>query len=75
MKVEWGKHVPSMVDIIWNPSSVEVARDQQKRKQHWVWSPSVPGFIKVNIDGSLLEESGIEGIRGVFGYSNGRVLI
>lgn len=63
-----------MTDIIRSSDCVEVPRRQHIRKRHWVGTPSTPGFIKVNTDGSFPRDLSREGIRGVFRDSKGRVL-
>lgn len=55
-KSKWGNQVSYMIDIIQSLEYIEVPRRPKKRKCHWVWAPPTRGQLKINIDGSYLDE-------------------
>lgn len=64
-----------MVDLVRNPGCIEVLKKLLNGKRNWVWTPPANGVIKVNIDGSYLDDLGKWGIREVFRNSKGNVLL
>lgn len=73
IKAKWGEQVPSVVDMICSPGSIEIPRKTIKRHNPWVWKLPELGHLKVNVDGFFLERSAREGIRGVVRDSEGKV--
>lgn len=69
MKVDWGKRVLSVIDMIRSHGRVE------KRKGQWNLLPLMDGQTKINVDESFLEWSGKGGIGGSFRDSCNKVLI
>lgn len=48
------KHVPSVANIICNPSCINAPRKCKKGQSQWVWKPPTSGQLKVNLDSFFL---------------------
>lgn len=75
VKGEWGERVLTVVDLIRYMGEVDVSVKPKRMRGSYVWTPSMSGSIKVNVDDFFRVDLDNGGIKRVFRDSRGNILI